>query len=176
MFFVLTRASLGFSWCVWFWQSFLCPFLRRPCFLKTSFPTAFTGVESAECCSQRYHDHPATAGEPLSGLLHSLSIGLSSSGSEPNSPKHLRGAPCLHAAAGPAPGRPKHSAFRWGSLQKPHGAAGVAQLCRSWRWQQIVLCSVPGSFPVSILVVSSSALLPACAPCADSPAQSLFIS
>jgi len=42
-------------------------------------------------------------------------------------------------------------------------------LRRSLRWQRTALCSMPGSFPVSILVASGSALLPACTPRTDSP-------
>lgn len=49
------------------------------------------------------------------------------------------------------------------------------QLRGSLRWQRVVLCSMPGSFPVSILVASSSALLPACTPRTDSPNPQPFV-
>lgn len=58
----------------------------------------------------------------------------------------------------------------------PRWAAAVARLHGSLRWQQIALCSMPGSFPVSILVVSGSALLPACTPYTDSPNWNLSFS
>lgn len=49
------------------------------------------------------------------------------------------------------------------------------QLRGSPRWQRAVLCSMPGSFPVSILVESGSALLPACTPRTDSPNPQPFV-
>lgn len=93
--------------------------------------------------------------------------------------------PPLAASLRPSLGHTKPSALtvspQWSpeaSLQQSHraGAAAAARLHGSLRWQQIALCSMPGSFPVSILVVSGSALLPASTPYTDSPNWNLSFS